>query len=80
MKLSLLGVRDYMMGVDLGFGRTAGNPIDRDALVIPEVMIEDFNVSLDKIIKPIFDTVWNAAGYARSLNYDLNGNLIREIS
>jgi hypothetical protein len=51
-----------------------GHPIDRDVLLIPEVLAESFDVNLPQLMKSIFDTVWNAAGVARSENYDGNGN------
>ena len=41
-------------------------PIDRPNLVIPEVMIDRFDCDPAEVMKPIFDTVWNAAGF-RSL-------------
>lgn len=34
-------------------------------------MIENFDVNLAEVMKPIFDTVWNAAGYIGSPNYDV---------
>lgn len=56
-----------------------GSPIDRDILLLPDVIIDDFNSVLGfkevaKILRPIFDAVWNACGLARSLNYDEQGN------
>lgn len=65
------------MGVNLGFGRSFGSPIDRDVLLVPEVVVEDFNVASDQVMKPIFDAVWNAAGWPGSHNYDNAGNWIR---
>jgi len=47
--------------------------IDRANLIIPEVIIEDFDVNLSEVMRPIFDTVWNAAGYIASPNYDAEG-------
>ncbi|MBD1932716.1 MULTISPECIES: AlbA family DNA-binding domain-containing protein [Cyanophyceae] len=74
--LSFLGVKDYIMGVNSGFGRSFGSPIDRDFLLVPEVVVEDFNFNSAQIMKPIFDAVWNAAGFPRSLNYNDDGNLL----
>ncbi len=74
--LSLLGVNGYIMEADLGFGRPGGNQIDRDALLVPEVVAEDFDIDLVQVMKPIFDAVWNAAGFSRSLNYDKDGNWV----
>jgi hypothetical protein len=42
-------------------------------LIIPEVMVENFDYDLAEIMRPIFDTVWNAAGYIASPNYDASG-------
>ena len=47
--------------------------IDRDVLNIPEVLLERFDESPPELLKPIFDSVWNACGYARSSNYDEDG-------
>lgn len=47
--------------------------IDRANLIIPEVMVENFDVNLAEVMKPIFDTVWNGAGYIGSPNYDAAG-------
>ncbi len=35
---------------------------------------QNFDVNLSQVMKPIFDTVWNAAGYIASPNYDTSGN------
>lgn len=67
--LSLLGVKNHIMGVDHKFNRTYGNPITQNSLILPEVILEDYDSDLDEIMKPIFDIVWNAAGYPGSLNY-----------
>ncbi|MBD2741485.1 ATP-binding protein [Coleofasciculus sp. FACHB-1120] len=74
--LSFLGVKDYIMEVNPEFGRSSGSPIDRDNLLVPEVVVEDFNFAPAQVMKPIFDAVWNAAGYTRSLNYDNDGQWV----
>ena len=74
--LSMIEVKSYIMGCDSQLGQVSGNSIDRDNLIFPEVMIEDYTVDLYATMKPIFDTVWNATGYPRSLNYDEQGNWI----
>lgn len=50
------------------------NKIDRDILVIPEQIAETYDSSADKILKPIFDTIWNTCGYAFSRYYDKDGH------
>jgi predicted HTH transcriptional regulator len=51
-----------------------GIPIDREALIIPEVMIEKFEAHVDKEMKNIFDVIWNAAGWPSSIHYDESGH------
>jgi hypothetical protein len=77
--LSLVGVKGYDMAVDrlLFLGRDS-HPIDRDTLQIPEVMIERFDINPAEVMKPIFDAVWNAAGFPRSMNYDKNGKWVEQ--
>lgn len=67
--LSILGVRGYNMEVPAGIYRSSldGHPIDRNDLIIPENIIEDFDCDHPAIMKPIFDAVWNAAGYPQSI-------------
>jgi len=72
--LTLLGVKGYAMAVDPinSLGHDI-HPIDRDTLLVPEVMIERFGTSPAELMRPIFDAVWNATGFSRSMNYDESG-------
>ncbi len=50
--------------------------IDRNDLILPEVLIDkypDSNDEMSQDLKPIFDVIWNAAGWPRSMNYNENG-------
>lgn len=47
--------------------------IDRNELIIPEVLLEGFDDDPTKALKDIFDIVWNACNYKHSYNYDENG-------
>ena len=76
LMLSLLGVSGFVMAVTPKlelFGDRA-YPIDRDSLVLPEIIIESFGIEPAAAMRPIFDSVWNAAGWARSMNYDEAGH------
>ncbi len=73
--VSILGCRGAYLGVSsrlLALGD--GYPIDHDALLLPDVTAEDFDVDVVRLLRPVFDAVWNACGYARSMNYDEEGN------
>ena len=72
--LTLIGVK----GLELPKPRFARNidrlAIDRDILVLPEVVAEEFETPVDRLLRPVFDAVWNACDYDESLNYDEDGN------
>jgi len=75
--LSMLDVKNVGMSVT---GRTAlfrsGHAIDRDVLAIPDVLLETVSYDAATILRPIFDTVWNAAGWEQSPNYNGEGRWV----
>lgn len=73
--LSLLGVSGYIMAVarQLDHSRDCAYQIHLDALVLPEVIVEDFDANPAQVLRPAFDSVWNATGWPRSMNYDEAG-------
>src|SRR5260370_3694929 len=68
--VSLLGVRGYK----INRGNSPSNcteEIDRMNLIIPEVIIYTFdggNDHITEVMRPVFDTTWNAANYPSSPN------------
>ena len=72
--LSLLGMKGYSMGVGRDGYSDEGHPVDRDALVVPEFLLESFDAPVDKVLRFAFDQVWNATGRPRSLNFDDEDN------
>lgn len=72
--LTLLNVKNYYMYVDkFKYPFIKHHAIDRDILLLPEAIIENYNDSADKVLKPCFDAIWNACGFPESFNYDKNG-------
>jgi hypothetical protein len=49
-------------------------PIDRDDLILPAVLIEDYDADIGRLLRPSFDALWQACGLEESLNYDDQGN------
>jgi hypothetical protein len=72
--LSLLGVKGYGMWLGLGAYYPHVQPVERDDLIIPEIEMNDGERAVEQILKPAFDSIWNACGYERSENYDEQGN------
>jgi hypothetical protein len=71
--LTLLEVSGATIAISDPFGTRRTHYIDRDYLLVPEVMIESFDIKPAEVMKPIFDAIWNAAGWPRSLNYNKEG-------
>ena len=73
--LSLFNVKGYKLPIGSRIVGFDANIIDRNDLIIPEVLVdEDIKLAPHTILRPLFDAVWNAAGQPQSPYYDANGN------
>ncbi len=70
--LTLMGIKGYSMAT-ARFFETESRIIDRDILQLPEALVETYDVKPDIVLKPTFDAIWNACGFAKSLNYNEKG-------
>jgi len=63
---SLVGVRDFQFATntEMGVGYYT-HSVDRDDLILPEVLIDDFAAPPAEICRPMFDGLFNAAGLAK---------------
>ena len=75
--VSLLGVRGYYMYVGQQYWGACGRAVDREHLLTDEVLIEDTSKPAGRLLRPLFDQVWNGCGWAASLNYDENGDWVQ---
>lgn len=77
--LSMTGVSGANMYVYPPSFQRGTAPINMDTLLLPEIMVENYsqitgNKAISETLRPVFDIVWNACGYERSINFDANGN------
>ena len=70
--LSILNVRDYGMILNSYYG-DAPNRVDRDHLLLPELLVENPTMPATVLLKPCFDAIWNACGFDGSFNYNEAG-------
>jgi hypothetical protein len=70
--LSLIGVKGYEMGYNRERYVVAGHPIEQDNLLVPEAVMNSYEDDVDKVMRPVFDTVWRACGWPGSPNFDEN--------
>lgn len=48
-------------------------PYDRDTVLLPDVLIDTATDDVPKKLRPLFDTMWQGAGYKGSRSYDASG-------
>lgn len=73
--LTLIKTKGLYMGVNNLWGEI-GYPIDSDTLILPEAIVESFATPPNRILRPLFDIVWNACGFPSSTNFDADGNWV----
>jgi hypothetical protein len=72
--MTMLGVKGY--GIATGSTWHNFRPthtIDRDVLLLPDVLLEDYNTPADVALKPIFDALWQAGGFNGCQHYNSEG-------
>lgn len=74
---TLIDVKDYSITKKQSWISSRPYPIDRDIVLIPEIIIEKKKFDLIKGLKPLFDSMWNACGYKSSFNYNSEGERVR---
>jgi hypothetical protein len=72
--LTLIGVTGHTINNgDYDYGRYHVEVIHQDALLLPEVVVEEFPVDWSAVLRPSFDTMWQAAGYSECPLYSADG-------
>lgn len=73
--LTLLSVKGFSMGIDPAkYILDDVHTIDRDILQLPEVVMENYDEKPERVLKPCFDSIWNACGFRKDFYYDDEGN------
>jgi hypothetical protein len=65
--ISLLGVKGYTIGPQETARLHGVGRFDTDVILLPEVLLEGFDTDIGLLMKQPFAMVWNAAGWARSI-------------
>lgn len=71
--LSFTNVKGYRIAGER-FSMNINHPIDRDVLLLPEIIVDLNDPALDKKLQPVFDLIWNAVGITQSPSFDEAGN------
>jgi hypothetical protein len=75
MILTLVGTQGFILGLDNWY-RFDQVPIDKDVLLLPERLLDQLNEDGANSLKPMFDMIWNAAGWPRCMNYNEKGERV----
>jgi len=71
--VTLVGVRGfYIIGPDSAYQAA----IDRDTLLLPDLLVENLDDDPDVLMRPAFDALWQASGWRRCYSYDENGKRV----
>ncbi|HLM99178.1 MAG TPA: ATP-binding protein [Bryobacteraceae bacterium] len=73
--ITLIGVRGLKLAVDVMVELSMGGAkaIDRDVLMLPEIVVEDLSTPAAPLLKRTLDLVWNACGFPSSPYFDAAG-------
>jgi hypothetical protein len=72
--VTFFGLKGYGMETDSRWGYLRpGHTIDRDILLLPEVLLEDYTSPIQALLRPIFDAFWQSAGHQGCEHYDDQG-------
>jgi len=73
--LSLLGVKGRRLYLDqMTAFSSQQHPVDRDVVLLPELFLEEYGGEPTQVLRPVFDALWQSAGFPGSLNYNEQGN------
>jgi hypothetical protein len=74
--VSLLAVKGLRLGIDSQWNfYHSPRPFDRDNILFRDLLLTDWEGgSMTKIVKPLLDEVWQAAGLERCFDYDEHPN------
>lgn len=71
LSVAILNVKGYELGIGDSFYRFSRASADRPHFVPPDVWIEDLDaIDIDSAIRPLLDTLWQAFGAERCLDFD----------
>jgi hypothetical protein len=75
--VTVIGVKGYIMLAGEGFFEQGRRKIDRDTLVLPDVVLEahisESRDQLPRLMRPVIDAFWQAGGWPGSTSYQADG-------
>jgi hypothetical protein len=73
LALTLSGVKGWRVLESGSIWVAHPETLDRDVVMIPEVVVQDLAAPPESLLRPPFDLMWNGGGWARSPSYSAEG-------
>ncbi len=73
--LSVLNAKAVTLGIQRPYAQPETGNFDRDVLIVPDVELPDKS-DIRVELRPLFDLVWQSAGFSGSPHYDSAGNWV----
>lgn len=68
--VTLIGIKQHkMFPLNVIPESMKAHPIGRRVLQLPEIYLEEYPIGVDAILRPVFNALWNAGGYAEDPHY-----------
>ncbi len=72
---SVMGVKgSCILSPNISFDASQTHNIERDRLELPDVQIDDLTGDVEQLMRPVFDILWQASGWPKSLSYNKSGH------
>lgn len=71
--ISLHGMRDVILHVSQRFSLYGRYAFDRDTILLPETVMQEYESAAPALLKPALDALWQAAGLERCFDYSEDG-------
>ncbi len=76
--LSLVGVKGFKLDVDqqtlLNSDPLIRRAFDRQIIPVPAEVITSYDIDVPRLLRPVFDTIWNASGWEGCTHYNAKGD------
>ena len=75
--VTLIGAKGFTLGISANLSFIQGiqaQQFDRDLLLLRDVVVTDWGVPVETLLKPLLDELWQAAGLPRCFDYDNDAN------
>lgn len=72
--LSIINVSNCKIITDNFTSAFRTTTMSENNLLLPGVTIREINEKPESVLRPLFDSIWQAGGYNKCFNYDENGN------